>query len=113
MSCLISFVSVVGMSSLVFIGADRADPMPSEYERQGRSSNIFFFHDCLLQGHYEISNLLTYPIRNYSMYFIGVALTDDLVNDAHERRGSIDDNAVFRNVSFVRCNRATSSFSSG
>ena len=36
-------VSVVGMSSLFFIGADRADPMPSENERQGRSSNIFFF----------------------------------------------------------------------
>jgi len=33
----------VGMSSLFFIGADRADPMPSENERQGRSSNIFFF----------------------------------------------------------------------
>src|SRR5215510_10179367 len=43
MSCLISVVSVVGMSSLFFIGADRADPMPSKNGRQGRSSNIFFF----------------------------------------------------------------------
>src|SRR5215475_10525471 len=43
MSCLILVVSVVVMSSLFFIGADRADPMPSKNERQGRSSNIFFF----------------------------------------------------------------------
>jgi hypothetical protein len=31
------------MSSLFFIGADRADPMLGENERQGRISNIFFF----------------------------------------------------------------------
>ena len=42
-NCLISVVSVVGMSSLFFIGADRADPMPSKNEREGRSSNVFFF----------------------------------------------------------------------
>src|SRR5215475_9826339 len=51
MSRLISFVSVVGMSSLFFIGANRADPMPGENERQGRSTNIFFFHEGPLQGH--------------------------------------------------------------
>src|ERR1700741_5372013 len=51
MSRLISVVSVVGVSSLFFIGGDRADPMPSENERQGRSANIFFFHEGSLQGH--------------------------------------------------------------
>src|SRR5262245_17332933 len=50
MSCLISVVSVAGMSSLFFIGTDRADPMPSKNERQGRSTNIFFFHEGSLQG---------------------------------------------------------------
>jgi hypothetical protein len=39
------------MSSLFFRGADRADPMPSENERQGWSVNIFFFHEGSLQGH--------------------------------------------------------------
>src|SRR5215471_20915753 len=43
MSCLISVVSVAGMSSLSFMCADRAAPMPSKNERQGRSANIFFF----------------------------------------------------------------------
>jgi hypothetical protein len=38
MSCLISVVSVVGMSSLFLIGGDRADPMPGKNERQGRSA---------------------------------------------------------------------------
>jgi hypothetical protein len=33
-----------------FIGADRADPMPSENERQGRSSNIFFFTTVYCRG---------------------------------------------------------------
>jgi hypothetical protein len=33
------------MSSLFFIGGDRADPMPGKNERQGRSTNIFFFHE--------------------------------------------------------------------
>src|SRR5262245_2010344 len=51
MSCLISFVSVEWMSSLFFIGGDRADPMPGKNERQGRSTNIFFFHEGSLQGH--------------------------------------------------------------
>src|SRR5688572_23143420 len=51
MSCLISVVSVVGMSSLFVIDANRADPMPSKNERQGQSTNIFFFHDGSLQGH--------------------------------------------------------------
>src|SRR5262249_28439239 len=41
MSCLISVVSVEWMSSLFFIGGDRADPMPGKKERQGRSANIF------------------------------------------------------------------------
>ena len=50
MSCLISVVSMVGMSSLFFIGGDRADPMPGKNERQGRSANIFFFHEGSLQG---------------------------------------------------------------
>jgi len=45
---LISVVSVVGMSSLLLIGADRSDPMPSKKERQGRSANIFFVHEGLL-----------------------------------------------------------------
>jgi hypothetical protein len=39
------------MSSLFFIGGDRADPMPGKNERQGRSANIFFFHEGSLQGH--------------------------------------------------------------
>jgi hypothetical protein len=39
------------MSSLFFIGGDRADPMPGKNERQGRSTNIFFFHEGSLQGH--------------------------------------------------------------
>jgi hypothetical protein len=39
------------MSSLFFIGADRADPMPGKNERQGRSANIFFFREGSLQGH--------------------------------------------------------------
>src|SRR5215813_15573369 len=43
MICLISFVSVEWMSSLFFIGADRADPMPGKKERQDRSASIFFF----------------------------------------------------------------------
>ena len=43
--------SVAGMSSLFFIGADLADPMPGKNERQGRSANIFFFHEDSLQGH--------------------------------------------------------------
>jgi hypothetical protein len=47
---LISVVSVVGRSSLFFIGADRADPMPGKNERQGRSANIFFFHEGSLRG---------------------------------------------------------------
>jgi hypothetical protein len=51
MSCLISVVSVAGMSSLFFVGADRADPMPGKNERQGRNTNIFFFHEGSLQGH--------------------------------------------------------------
>jgi hypothetical protein len=50
MSCLISVVSVAGMSGLFFIGGDRADPMPSKNERQGWSANIFF-HEDSLQGH--------------------------------------------------------------
>jgi hypothetical protein len=41
------------MSSLFFIGGDRADPMPSKNERQGRSANIFFFHEGSLQGHHQ------------------------------------------------------------
>jgi hypothetical protein len=36
---------------LFFIGGDRADPMPGKNERQGRSANIFFFHEDSLQGH--------------------------------------------------------------
>jgi hypothetical protein len=28
----------------------RADPMPSKNERQGRSANIFFYHEGSLQG---------------------------------------------------------------
>jgi hypothetical protein len=40
----------VGMSSLFFIGADRADPMPGKNERQGRSANIFFFSRGLTAG---------------------------------------------------------------
>jgi hypothetical protein len=48
---LISVVSVVGMSSLFSIGADRADPMPGNNERQGRSANIFLFHEDSLQEH--------------------------------------------------------------
>src|SRR5215813_6846894 len=51
MRCLISFVSVEWMSSLFFIGGDHADPMPGKNERQGRSTNIFFFHEGSLQGH--------------------------------------------------------------
>src|SRR5262245_61518243 len=43
MRCLISFVSVEGMSSLFFIGADRADPMPGKNERQGRGRKYFLF----------------------------------------------------------------------
>jgi len=58
MSCLISFVSVEGMSSLFFIGADRADPMPGKNERQVRSTNFFFFHDGSLQGHARTAKLL-------------------------------------------------------
>src|SRR5262249_24998308 len=50
MSCLISVVSEEGMSSLLLIGADRADPMPSKNERQGQSANIFFSHKGSLQG---------------------------------------------------------------
>src|SRR5262245_9276415 len=56
MSCLISFVSVEGMSSLFFMGGDRADPMPGKNERQGRSTNIFFFHEGSLQGHFKGSS---------------------------------------------------------
>jgi hypothetical protein len=51
MSRLISVVSVEWMSSLFFIGGDRADPMPGKDERQDWSSNIFFFHEGSLQGH--------------------------------------------------------------
>jgi hypothetical protein len=43
--------SVVVMSSLFFIGADRADPTPGKDERQDLSSNIFFFHEGSLLGH--------------------------------------------------------------
>jgi hypothetical protein len=32
------------------MGGDRADPMPGKNERQGRSTNIFFFHEGSLQG---------------------------------------------------------------
>jgi len=39
------------MSSLFFMGADRADPMPSKNKRQDRSANIFFFHEGSLLGH--------------------------------------------------------------
>jgi hypothetical protein len=59
---LISFVSVVGMSSLFFIGADRADPMPSKNERQGWSANIFFF----TKGHRRRTNLG--PSGHFSIY---------------------------------------------
>jgi hypothetical protein len=51
MSCSISVESGVGMSSLFFIGADRADPTPGKDERQDLSSNIFFFHEGSLLGH--------------------------------------------------------------
>jgi hypothetical protein len=44
-------VPVVGMSSLFSIDVDRASPMPGKNERQGRSANIFFFHESSLQGH--------------------------------------------------------------
>src|SRR5262245_41720488 len=43
------------MSSLFFIDGDRADPMPSKNERQGRSANIFFFHEGSLQGHFLLN----------------------------------------------------------
>jgi hypothetical protein len=36
---------------VLLLGADRADPMPGKNERQGRSANIFFFHEGSLQGH--------------------------------------------------------------
>src|SRR5687768_11985562 len=36
--------TVLGISSLFFIGADRADPTPGKDERQDLDSNIFFFH---------------------------------------------------------------------
>ena len=49
--------SVVVMSSLFFIGADRADPMPGKNERQVRSANIFFFHEGPLQGHCPVLSL--------------------------------------------------------
>jgi hypothetical protein len=35
---------------MFFIGADHADPMTSKYQRQGRSANVFFFHEGSLQG---------------------------------------------------------------
>jgi PadR family transcriptional regulator, regulatory protein PadR len=47
---LISVVSVVGMSSLFSIGANRADPMPGKKERQDRSAGIFFFLRGLTAG---------------------------------------------------------------
>jgi hypothetical protein len=75
-SCLISVVSVVGMSSLFFIGGDRADPMPSKNERQGWSANIFFAHckdtngqlestesSCTLVGRLHIIDFLAIPRR--------------------------------------------------
>src|SRR5215831_1247111 len=60
MSCLISFVSVVGMSSLFFIGADRADPTPGKKERQDRSASIFFYEGSL-QGH-DVAALAIDPL---------------------------------------------------
>jgi hypothetical protein len=35
---------------VLLLVADRADPMPGKNERQGRSANIFFFHEGSLQG---------------------------------------------------------------
>jgi hypothetical protein len=42
---------MVGMSSLFFIGGDRANPTPGKNERQDLSSNFFFFHEGSLLGH--------------------------------------------------------------
>jgi hypothetical protein len=47
---------------LFFIGANRADPMPGKNERQGRSANIFFFHEGSLQGHQEAGFLAYFQV---------------------------------------------------
>jgi len=57
-SRLFSVVSVVWMSWLFFIDADRADPMPGKSERQGRSANICFFHEGAPQGHLVLLHVL-------------------------------------------------------
>src|SRR5215470_15272264 len=43
MRCLISFVSVAGMSSLFFIGGDRADPMPGKTNAKAGAQIFSFF----------------------------------------------------------------------
>jgi len=47
------------MSSLFFVGADRADPMPGKNERQGRNTNIFFFHEGSLQDTLNLLRTIT------------------------------------------------------
>src|SRR5215813_6429344 len=86
MSCLISVVSVVGMSSLLFIGGDRADPMPGKNERQGWSANIFFFQEDSLQGHdcdCSFLTLLHQVMVNYARFFLSLVISHQ---EAHKWR---------------------------
>jgi transcriptional regulator len=49
------------MSSLLFIGANRADPTPGKKERQDRGASIFFFYEGSLQGH-DVAALAIDPL---------------------------------------------------
>jgi len=74
------------MSSLFFIGGDRADPMPGKNERQGRSTNIFFFHEGSLQGH-ELS-VSQQICLNYKPYQLAEGLRCTASGQAQGRQRS-------------------------